>query len=579
MSVIDVKEMELMRKLNIFFTAFLLTLLMIVSVVTAQVDEDPVNKAMDAVLGYFAPVSGTVEGVDGEIVRVRLEGEGDVPANVRLTVFKEGEPFYHPVTNEKIGNTEFATGMIELKEKMDGGLYIAGLKSGKAETGDSVRLASSRIKIAFFQERKSDWALSELFYNGLKESGRFEILESYTPSYEPEKLSKLARDLGAEAVLLFSTPIRDEKKTMNIKLFWSEDAAMFAEIAETLDREIDMAVPGDEFLSVDVIEREPWSTYNIEKGRMMAMGDINNNGELEFIVSDGNNIRIYSQKQGLRQEWLIEGAPSERHLSIDVLDMNKNGYAEVFVTTMISEREMRSFVLEYNPSGAVERIKDKIPYFLRVSGKRLLMQEYGYMNKFSGTVYEGIFQDGEYSTGTPLNLPSGLNIYGFTHIDWQGSGKNHLLTFDDMGFMHLYDEAGNSIWKSRESYGKPDIMVKRADVRQGDPGEHWFVRGRLIAIKTDRGQEVFVVKKIPGVPLMPGFGYKAAEVYSLWWDGAQMDVKPVLKGLPGGVNDYWIAGKKLFLITKDNMLRAVKNAVSGNFSSGSLIYYYNIKGK
>lgn len=568
-----------MKKLNILYTAFLLAVLMAVSPVQSRANEDPVNKARDAVLGYFVPVSGTVEGVDGETVRVRLEGEGDIPAKVRLTVFKEGEPFYHPVTSEKIGNTELLAGRIELKEKEGGGLYLAGLKSGKVETGDRVRLASSRIKLAFFQERKSDWAISELFYNGLKESGRFEILESYTPSYEPEKLSKLARDLGAEAVLLFSTPLTDWKKVMNIKLFWAEDTTMLAEIEEPFDQEIDMAVPGDEFLSVELIEREPWSTYNIEKGHMMAMGDINNNGELDFVVSDGNNIRIYSQKQELRADWMIAGTPSERHLSIDVLDMNNNGYAEVFVTTMISEREMRSFVLEYDPSGKIRKINDNIPYFMRVSGKRLLMQEYGYINKFSGPVYEGIFQDGGYRPAAPLNLPKGLNIYGFINIDWQENGKSHLLTFDDRGFMQLYDESGRSIWKSKESYGEPDISVKRTHMVPGDPSEEWYVRNRLISVNTDRGQEVFVVKKTPEIAAIPGLWFKGAEVYSLRWDGVTMETKPVLTGLPGSVTDYSITESSIFLLVRGDLLRSVKSAMSGDFSKGSMIYYYNIKSK
>lgn len=567
-----------MRKLNILFSALLLTLLMAVSAVPSSADEDPINKAGDAVLGYFVPVSGTVVGVDGETVRVRFEGEGDVPVKARLTVFKEGEPFYHPVTNEEIGTTELSVGRIEIKEKEARGLYIAVLKSGKVETGDRIRIVSSRIKLAFFQDRKSDWALSEHFYKGLKESGRFEILEAYAPSYEPEDLSKLARDLGAEAVLLFSTPLRD-KKVMNIKLFWAGDTVMFAEIEETLDREIDITIPGDEFLSVDIVDREPWSTYNIEKGRMMAMGDINNNGELEFVVSDGNTIRIYSQKQDLREEWMIKGFPSERHLSIDVMDMNNNGYAEIFVTTRISEMKMRSFVLEYHPSGAVEKIKENIPYFLRVSGNSLLMQEYGYINKFKGPVYEGIFQDGEYRPGKPLNLPKGLNIYGFTRVDWQESGKTHLLTFDDKGFMHLYDETGSSIWKSEESYGKPDISVKRSNTQQGDLGEFWFIRERLVAVKTERGQEVLVVRKIPKIKVIPGIGARAAEVYSLWWDGGTMEMKPVLKGLPGRVNDFWITGNKLFFLVKADMVHLVKKVIGGEFSKGSFIYYYNIKGK
>lgn len=566
-----------MKKTNIFLAAFLLAVLIAVSAAPSGAGEDPVNKVRDAVIRYFVPVSGTIESVAGEMVMVRLEGEGDIPGKARLTVFEEGEPFYHPVTNEKIGNTEFEVGRIEIKEKADGGLYIAGLKSGKAEVGNTIRIASSRIKLAFFQDRKSDWALSETFYNGLKESGRFEILEVYTPSFEPEKLSKLARDLGAEAILLFSTSLLDKTKVMNIKLFWSGDMEMFAEIEETLDREIDMTVPGDEFLSVDLIEREPWGIYNIEEGRMIAMGDLNNNGELEIVVSDGNNIRIYSQKRDLREEWLIKGVPSERHLSIDVLDVNNNGYAEVFVTTLISNKEIMSFVLEYQPSGSVERIKSNIPYFLKVSGNRLLMQEDGFINKFKGPVYEGIFRDGEYSPGTQLNLPAGLNIYGFTSIDWQESGKSHLLTLDDKGFMYLYDEAGSPIWKSGESYGKSNISVKRSNTLQGDPGEFWFVRAKLIAIKTERGQEVFVVKMIPEFSIFPGMGYKAAEVYSLWWDGGRMDIKPILKGLSGNVKDYSIAGNRLFLIAKSNMFARLKSAASGDLSKGGIIYYYNIK--
>ena len=312
---------------------------------------------------------------------------------------------------------------------------------------------------------------------------------------------------------------------------------------------------------------------------MLAMGDINNNGKLEFVVSDGNNIRIYSQKRELREEWLIEGAPSERHLSIDVLDMNNNGYAEIFVTSRISEREMRSFVLEYHPSGGVRKIKGNIPYFLRASGKKLLMQEYGYINKFSGPVYEGIFQDGEYRPAAQLNLPKGVNIYGFTHIDWQESGKSHLLTLDDMGFIHLYDESGSSIWKSGESYGKPNISVQRPNVQQGDQGEYWFVRRRVIAIKTERGQEVFVVRKIPNLKLIPGGGTKEAEIYSLWWDGTTMEKTPVLKGLPGSINDYRITGNSIFLIARGNIINLIKNTAAGEFSKGSLIYYYNIKGK
>ena len=563
-----------MKKSYILIIAFLLIVLNVCPV--AAGDENPVEKVSADVLEYFVPASGTVENAGDGPVTLSLKGESGIKGKGRLTIFREGEPFYHPVTNEKLGNTEYAAGRVEIKEKAEDGLYTASLVSGSALKGDKARVPTSRIKLAFFQERKSDWTLSELFYNSLKDSGRFDILESYTPSYEPEDLSRLARDLGAEAVLLFSTPVNKGEKSLNVKLFWSEDSMMFAEINETLDRDMDMAIPGDEFLSIEMIESEPWGTFGIKKGRMMGVGDINNNGTSEFVVSDGNVIRIYSQKKDLREEWSIYETPSEMHLSIDVLDKNLNGYAEIFITSIVNERELRSYVVEYHPSGVLYKIKENIPYFFRVTENKLLMQKYSFINGFTGPVFEAELKDGEYQPGTALNTPRGVNLYGFTFVDWQGSGKQQL-TFDDRGYLHLLDASGSRIWKSNESYGKADISLKKVGALPGDPDDSWFVREKLITIKTDRGQEVLVVKKIPEVAAMPGLGFKAAEVYSLWWDGSSMEQRPLLKKLPGSVKDYWVEGKRLYLIAEGNVFGAIASAVSGDFSNGSVIYYYNIK--
>jgi hypothetical protein len=567
-----------MRKLNILIMA--LSILVVFAPSVQGVDATPVDRARDAVLEYFLPVSGKIEDVKEETVKVSLDGDISASNNIRLNVFREGEPFYHPVTNEKLGSTEYSAGRIEIKERDDTGLYTAVIKSGEAEAGDRVRIQSSKIKLAFFQERKADWILSELFYNSLKDSGRFEILEAFTHSYEPEELSRLATKLEAEALLLFSTPFRGEKKVLNVKLLWAEDTERFAEIEETLDKDIaDMDTPGDEFLKVDMIKREPWERFKVESGIIMTMGDINNNGKMEFVVSDGNAIRIYSKGKDLREEWFIEGAPSERHLSIDVLDLNNNGYAEIFVTSFASERKIRSYVLEYYPSGEIRKISENIPYFLRVSGKKLLMQEHGYISPFKGPVHEGVLQDGEYRPGKSLDLPAALNIYGFVHVDWQESGDIHMLAFDDMGFLNLYDPAGNRLWKSRGSYGKHWITGRMLSQLSDDPSKDWFVRNRLIPVKTDRGQEVFVVNRIPGIELLPGLGYNEAEVHSIWWNGETMEHRPVLKELPGTVRDYRIAGKSLYLLADDSMFGIAKNVISGDFSKSGAILYYNIKGQ
>jgi hypothetical protein len=95
---------------------------------------------------------------------------------------------------------------------------------------------------------------------------------------------------------------------------------------------------------------------------------------------------------------------------------------------------VKSFVLEYDPAEGYKKIKDNMPYFLRVSGKTLLMQKFDTGRIFSGAVYEAEWKDGNYQPKRQLVLPPDVNIYGFTFADWQNNGMYHLVTFDDNGY-------------------------------------------------------------------------------------------------------------------------------------------------
>ncbi|MEF9426562.1 MAG: hypothetical protein L0956_05080, partial [Candidatus Mariimomonas ferrooxydans] len=174
--------------------------------------DNAIHKARDSVLSYFYPQSGVITGVENGTVNVKFSTEEKLRKGMRFSVFREGKPFYHPVTKEPMGKTEELIGRIEISEVQPGidhendGSCLCRIVRGSLEIGDTVRITSSRIKLAFFQDKKADWSLSEVFYEALKESGRFDILESYTKNYEPDELSEAARGLGAEAVLMFSTP-------------------------------------------------------------------------------------------------------------------------------------------------------------------------------------------------------------------------------------------------------------------------------------------------------------------------------------------------------------------------------------
>ncbi len=541
-------------------------------------DDNPVYAARDSVLAYFYSVSGVVAAVERDVVKVNFRTDKKLTKGMRFSVFREGKPFYHPITKELIGKSEEFIGRVEIN-KVGEKSYLCRSVSGSPKVGDIVRITSSRIKLAFFQDKQAEWTLSEIFYNSLKDSGRFDFLESYTESYDPEELSELARMLGAEAVLLFSTLLKDGNIFLNVKLFWAEDAAAFTEIEEMVGPSLVAELTSwDDIISLSSIEGEPWGSYELVGGELIAMGDVDGNSEKELVVSDGYNIRIYSYKEEPQEIWFVEGRKGEKHIFIDVLDLNKNGRAEIFVTSLRDKKTMSSFVLEYDLAEGYKRIWDKTPYCLRVIGSNLFMQVFTRHRQFSGPVYKAVWKDGHYQTDRPVELPEGVNIYGFINVDWQNSGHSHVLAFDDSGYLNLYS-GSELIWRSEDSYMRFDRSFDKDDKGIVTLEEKWFAKGRLLRVITKHGQEVLVIKKIPFLSMVPGLGYKNTEVYSLWWDGEEMNETLILSGMNGAVSDYWLEQNRLLLIAESNLSVFLTNSLSGNFMRGSTLYFYNLTGK
>lgn len=548
---------------------------------------DPIQTLRDTILSYFPSVSGEVRSVQDMYVDIRIESDLLLKKGTRLSVFREGEPFYHPVTKDVIGKTEIFIGKIEVIEKQDGS-YRCSIINGDIKEGDRVRITSSRIKLAFFQERNADWTFSEGFYKSLKDTNRFEIIDAYTRDYEPRRLSEIAKGLNADVMLMFSTPVKDGNRFLNVKLYWVDSINILNEM-EVTSGAIESSKDMKALITINPFDTEPWGSYDIERGELIAVGDVDGDGFRELVVSDGRDIRVYSIKDEPKEVWFIKGHSHQRILSVDVLDLNNNGKAEIFVTSIsgmegtIAVDESRfksasigaisSFVIEYDPTEGYRRIKEGLPYFFRVSNGRLLMQGFNPDEIFAGSVYEGIWRNGEYITGEPLKLPDGINIYDFTFVDWKGNGDIYLISFDDDGYLRLY-KGGELIWGGKSSYGRPYLTFEVQTHSVVNPVKKWSIKNRLVPIRTERGQEIIVVKRNPLVSRIPGLGYSDADVYAIWWNGEIMEERLIVDELAGAITDYYLEGNELFLIARGGIFSFLRKAVKGDFSKGSRLYYY-----
>lgn len=552
-----------------------------------------VSYMKDEVLSFFEPVTGSIEEVEGGIVRINIGDSKGLKDGARLSVYRKGEPFYHPTTKELIGAAEDLVGFVEVSgEEAAAGRYTCTVVSGELMSGDIVRITSSRVKLAFFQDRDADWTISEAFFSSLKDSGRFEMLEKYSTGTERERLIRISKELGAEVLLFLSTPIVKNKRTLRVELYRVDDSKFFSDTSSEVSSEyINELAQYDDFMSKSFADKEPWNTYELNGGELFATGNITGTGAKELIVSDGNVIRIYNMDKGMQEVWSISGSTKDRHVSIDTLDLNGNGIDEIFVTSMSNEKRISSmtgngtgidrgsissFVIEYSPSEGYSKISEDMPFFLRVASGKLLMQPYSDKEIFSTPVFTGRWSEGRYEPDTQLQLPEGVNIYGFAFVDWQNKGDVQVVALNDRGFLGLYKN-NEILWQSSETYGKPAISFKKNTGSMINPADEWIVRGRLIVVNTDKGQKVIAVRRKELVPRTPRLGSYSAEVHTLSWDGSSMEEELMLKGLSGTVSDYWIEGKGLYLIARSGLFSLVTNSVKGEFSRPTILYYYNFE--
>jgi hypothetical protein len=536
-----------------------------------------IGNARNRVLAYFNRVDGSVENVDNGSALIRVTGQTRLIKGMRFSVFRDGGIFHHPVTNEPIGSSDEYIGRMEVTDDEPAdGLYLCAILHGGISAGDKIRITSSRIKLAFFQDRSSEWTISELFYDALNKTGRFEILESFTSTYEPEVLSEIARKLGAEAVLLFSTSSVKKSNNVHIKLYWAEDASMFSQINEPLTQETVEVTPDNmKAFPASPGKEGLQKIYELDGGHLFAVGDADGDGRENVVIGDSNNVIIYAVNDVLKKMWSVKGPGSGNILSIDMLDANNNGRQEMFVTVLVKNSQIRSFVIEYDPERGFHKVAQNIPYFLRVTGNSLLMQKFGQSRTFSGPVYEGTWRDGTYRTGNKLKLFDDVNIYGFTYVDLHGTGQSQLISIDDKGFLTLYDHKGGIEWEGGRSFGKPEISFRR-EISSDMEYIEWFVRGRLMTMATDRKEALVVLNRIPASSIMPELGSRGGEVYLLWNENGVMQQKLIQKEIPGSITDYLIKDNNMFLISRGSTLSNIKNIASGKSKKSSLFFHFKL---
>ncbi len=565
------------------FYAFCSMLAILCFVPSAQAGENPLDRMTDDVLSYFKPVNGVITKVEGKTGFVNIGGKDAVRKGMRVSIVREEAPFRHPVTKELLGNMESFIGRLEIRE-VAADSAVGEIVEGAPREGDKVRISEIPVNILFCQSKGVDWQIADSYYRRLKDTGRFNIIDTAVETEDPAEVIREAKSLKADVALLLTAKKTDKGVFLSRKLFWAADGSKFDEADTAVDAAFAKEMTyGEQFITLP--SQEAFLQIDAPGGaKLLTICDINGDGKQELILSSGKDIAAYTYDAELHPAFGgagIKGSADDDYLWLDSIDLNKNGRDEIIVTSMKGDTVVSS-IYEYNGNEFILLFKTDM--FLRKIDDSLMAQPYSRNYGFDGEIFN-IRWEGEYKKGAAVAFPAGVALYDFIFFKDPKTGTL-LLSCDEGGFFSAYDENRQKLWRSKNSTGNFLRTFKKfrtSTLTKNDPVQgdaplidrgSWSIKDRLFREKRD----ILYVKRIPLLDMLQGIGYKKSQIRILRWNGLSMEDDVLVDNIGGSLLDYAVDHDKIVVLASPLFGIKPGNILKGENPGGTELLIYPLKG-
>ncbi|MCP3876098.1 MAG: hypothetical protein GY699_23495, partial [Desulfobacteraceae bacterium] len=228
---------------------------------------------------------------------------------------------------------------------------------------------------------------------------------------------------------------------------------------------------GSGFVDLRNAGQKGFTTYLKFKGQInaLAAGDLNKDGLVQVVAATDSQIIIYTLNGNkLSVQKTLDFSFTNRIVSLDIADINKNGYPEIFVTSLNSLRtSLQSFVVEYNGS-AYHTLTDNESYYFRVidgeNGGKILLGQRSVGHPYKGKIYVMTATGNTYTEQRKLPLPRNVSVLSLTKgMSGTGDAQEYVL-INENGNMVVAGESGRIEWESSKEYGgTPHYFQIRTD--------------------------------------------------------------------------------------------------------------------
>jgi TolB-like protein len=299
-------------------------------------------------------------------------------------------------------------------------------------------------------------------------------------------------------------------------------------------------------------------TFDFEiKG--LDIGDVYGDKKNELVVIDDHHLYIFKydgNKMALKNQ--IDAGYEYNFLTLDVADINRDGYAEIIVTAVV-EDEIRSFILEFE-EGKFRKIIEKAGWYFRVledpkEGPILMGQRTGSVSSytmFSGPIYRFVWKNNSFEKGPEMPFPKGTIVFGLARGEIRSKGTLDLILMEDSGRLRIVAPDGKSLSTGGERYGGTNNTLNNTgnmlfqELNQRTYGKEWrvYIPERILIkdLEGDGLNEVIVHKNISSTTNL--FDklrrFEKGEVYGLVWDEGALETYWKTKEINGYISDFQI---------------------------------------
>ena len=282
----------------------------------------------------------------------------------------------------------------------------------------------------------------------------------------------------------------------------------------------------------------------------LALGDVDGDGKTEVVFISDRRICVHRfENRRFLKIKEVAGKRHQRFIGVDVADINGNGCAEIFVTSLKGAgQRLDSFVLEWDGNGFEPVTKEDSWYYRVIDsperGKILIGQKRRMDDPFVPGVYQLTWRDGQYRQQEPLTLPKGINVFGFALGDVMNNGQQMIVAFDKGDHIRLFTMSGEEQWQSDESYGGSMNYLEFSSHADGSDTDRLYLSQRIYIRDLDRdGKNEVIVASNQGSlgRLFARFRrFTSGHVASLSWGPLGLTLTRQTPKISGHISDYAI---------------------------------------